>query len=65
MDTNVSLNLAMMGYNERTEKIISCFGKLNRKSTAKILGVSKVWVGFVWRRAGLSYKDEDYLEGWY
>ena len=53
------------GYSEQTEKIISCFGKMKNKSVAKIFGVSTVWVGTVWRRAGLSYDDEDFKDGWY
>lgn len=50
---------------ERTEKIISCFGKLTNKSTAKMFGVSTTWVTVVWQREGLDYDDELFLEGYY
>lgn len=53
------------GYNERTHKIISCFGKLTNKSTAKVLGVSQAWVSHVWQREGLDYDDEDFKAGWF
>lgn len=50
---------------KRTEQIISCFGKLTNKSTARMFGVSKAWVTFVWQRVGLDYTDEDFLNGYY
>lgn len=56
---------SLNGYSERTEKIISCFGKIKNKSVAKMFGVSSVWVSNVWKRAGLSYDDEDFKNGYY
>lgn len=51
-------------YSKRTEKIISCFGKMTQKSTARVLGVSGPWVSFVWKRAGLDYDDEFFKGGY-
>lgn len=38
------------------EKIISCFGKLNQKSTAIVCGTSPPYVCVVWAKSGLNYK---------
>jgi len=48
----------------RTKKIISCFGKMTNVSTARMFGVSKAWVTFVWQRAGLNYDDELFKNGY-
>ena len=50
---------------DRPKKIISCFGKMTNKSTARVLGVSPARVSFLWKRAGLSYDTEDFIDGWY
>ena len=40
----------------KKEKIVSCFGFLTIKSTAKICGCSNSWVSIVWKSKGLEYK---------
>jgi len=49
----------------KTKQILSCFGKMTNVSTARILGVSKAWVTFIWQRAGLDYTDEYFLNGYF
>jgi hypothetical protein len=50
---------------KRTKQILSCFGKITNKSTARLMGVSPEWVTYVWQRAGLDYDDEDFKNGYF
>jgi hypothetical protein len=46
-------------YTNKTENIISCYGNVNNKSTARMIGVSRPWVTFVWQRAGCGIPDDE------
>ena len=43
----------------RHDKIISCFGKINANSTARILGVTNEYVHNTWNRKGLFYENKN------